>query len=131
MIPGAGVTTAIALFKRLWPVLAVVAVALALWAWGNSRYDAGVQIERGKWEAVVRRQALQAAQDAASREAAVNAANTARDAAQASLDALASQSKETAHAYYRNRPAVVCLSAERLRAIAEADKAATAAVAAK
>ena len=29
------------LLKRLWPLLAVAAVLLALWGWGNSRYDAG------------------------------------------------------------------------------------------
>lgn len=30
-----------ALVKRFWPALAVIAVVIAFWAWGNSRYDAG------------------------------------------------------------------------------------------
>jgi hypothetical protein len=131
MTPGAGLVTAVALAKRLWPVLAVVAIGLAIWAYGNSRAHDAKMTERAEWHAELNKARVAAAAKALEQQAAVEAANTARDAAQASLDALASKSKETIDAYYRNRPAVVCLSPERLRAIKAADKAATAAVAAK
>ena len=61
----------------------------------------------------------------------IAAANNAATRSQASLDALAAQSKVTHESYYRNRPAVLCLSDERLRAIKSADRAASAAAAAK
>ena len=124
-------TAALLLARRIWPILAALAVIAALWAYGNSRYRDGVQAERGKWEAVAAAQALEAAAQAARQQAAVNAANDAATAAQARLDVLAARSKETARAYYRDRPAIACLSDERLRAISEADAAATAASAAK
>lgn len=113
--------------RRFWPILLALSVAGALWAWGNSRYRDGVQTERGKWETVAAAQALEAAATAARQQAAVTAANDAATAAQARLDALAARSKETSRAYYRDRPAIACLSDERLRAISEADAAAQAA----
>lgn len=33
--------TALLLLRRFWPVIAALAVAGALWLWGNSRYEAG------------------------------------------------------------------------------------------
>ena len=117
--------------RRFWPILLALSVAGALWLYGNSRYRDGVQTERASWQAVAAAQALEAAATAARQQAAVTAANDAATAAQARLDALAARSKETAHAYYRDRPAIACLSDERLRAIKNADAAATAAVAAQ
>jgi hypothetical protein len=117
--------------RRYWPILAVIAVGIGLIAYGNSRYRAGVATERKAWQAVAAAQALQAAQEMARQQSAVIAANAAATASQARLDALASRTKETAHAYYRNRRPVECLSVERLRAIAQADTAASVAATAK
>ena len=103
----------------------------ALWLWGNSREATGRSVERTKWQAIAAAQALQAAQDAARQQSAVIAANAAATAAQASLDALASRSKDAAHVYYKNRPVLRCLSDERLRAIRDADAAASVAAASK
>ena len=115
----------------IWPILAVIAVGIGVIAWGNSRYRAGVETERKAWQAVSAAQALQAAQETARQQSAVIAANAAATASQAALDALASRTKETAHVYYKDRPVVRCLSVERLRAIKEADTAASVAAAAK
>ena len=124
-------TAALLLARRFWPILAALAVLAALWAYGKSRERDGVRGERAKWQAVAAAQALEAAAQAARQQAAINAANTAATAARASLDALAGRSKESARVYYKDRPAIACLSDERLRAISEADAAATAAVATK
>jgi predicted kinase len=111
----------------IWPILAVIAVGIGLIAWGNSR----VATERKAWQAISAAQALQAAQETARQQSAVIAANAAATASRASLDALASRTKETAHVYYKDRPIVRCLSVERLRAIKEADTAASVAATAK
>jgi uncharacterized membrane protein affecting hemolysin expression len=123
--------TALLLLRRFWPILAAVAVLLAIWSWGNARFDAGVAKERAEWQAEASRLRATAAQEAAQRAAAVTAANDAATRSQASLDALAAQSKVTHETYYRNRPVVRCLSDDRVRAIKEADRAASAAAAAK
>ncbi len=122
--------TALLLLRRFWPVLAALAVLLALWSYGNARFDAGVAKERAEWTAEAERLRAIAAEEALQRAAAVTAANDAATRSQASLDALAAQSKVTHEVYYRNRPAVRCLSDERVRAIKEADRAASAAAAA-
>lgn len=122
---------ALALARRLWPLAAALAIVAAVWAYGNSRHNAGIQSERTHWQAIAAAQALQAAQETARQQSAVIAANAAATASRASLDALASRTKETAHAYYRARPVVRCLSDERLRAIKDADAAASVAAASK
>jgi hypothetical protein len=119
--------TALLLVRRFWPVIAALGVALALWAWGNSRYDAGVAKERAAWEQEASRLRVVAAQEALARYAAVSAANDAVTRSQASLDALAAQSRTSHETYYRDRPVVRCLNPERVRAIKEADAAASAA----
>jgi multidrug efflux pump subunit AcrA (membrane-fusion protein) len=111
----------------IWPILLAAFVIGAAWIWGNSREATGRSDERAKWQQVAAAQALEAAAQAARQQAAVAAANDAATAAQARLDALAARSKESARVYYKDRPAVACLSDERLRAISEADAAATAA----
>ena len=120
-----------AALRRFWPILAVIAVGVALWGWGNSRYDAGVSAERAEWEQEASRLRAIAAQEALARLSAVTAANDAATRSQASLDALAAQSKVTHETYYRNRPVVRCLDPDRVRAIKEADRAASVAAAAK
>jgi uncharacterized membrane protein affecting hemolysin expression len=123
------------LAKRFLPVLAWLAAFVAMYvglnAWGNARFDAGVAKERAAWEQEASRLRAIAAQEAAQRAAAVNAANDAATRSQASLDALAAQSKVTHETYYRNRPVVRCLDPDRVRAISQADAAASAAAAAK
>lgn len=119
-----------AFIRRAWPVLAVIAVIVALSVWGNSRYNAGVAAERAEWTAEASRLRAIAAQEALARAAAVTAANDAATRSQASLDALAAQSRTSHESYYRGRAAVRCLDPERVRAIARADAAASAASAA-
>jgi hypothetical protein len=121
-------SAALILARRFWPILLALSVLAAVVLWGNHREHQGTITERTKWQAVAAAQALQAAQDIARQQAAINAANTAATAARASLAALARRSKDTAHVYYKDRPVVRCLDPERLRAIAEADTAATAAI---
>ena len=43
-------TAALLPARRIWPILAALAVIAALWAYGNSRYRDGVQAERAKWQ---------------------------------------------------------------------------------
>ena len=115
------------LAKRLWPVFAALAVLLAVWGYGNHRAHSAKMTERAEWHVELDKAKARAAIIAARQQAAVNAANTAASAAQTRLDALAGQSKETARVYYKSRPVVRCLDPERLRAISESDRAATAA----
>ncbi len=119
------------ILRRFWPALAAVAVLLALWGWGNSRFDAGVAKERAAWEQEAARLRAIAATEALERQAAVTAANDAATRSQAALDALAASERSSHETYYRNRPAVRCLSDERVRAIKEADRAASAAATAR
>lgn len=123
--------TAILFLRRFWPALAALAVIGALWAWGNARYEAGVAAERAAWEQEAARLRAIAATEALERQAAVNAANAAATRSQAALDALAVQSRTNHETYYRNRPVVRCLDPERVRAITEADRAASLAAATK
>lgn len=109
----------------IWPILLAASIIGALWLWGNSREATGRSVERAKWQTIAAAQALQAAQETARQQSAVVAANAAATASRASLDALASRTKETAHVYYKDRPVVRCLSDERLRAIKDADAAAS------
>jgi hypothetical protein len=119
--------TALLLLKRFWPALALISVGIALWAYGNSRYEAGVKAERGKWEQETERLRAVVAEQALQLQLATNAADDAARASAAALEALATQTERTRNAYYRGKPAMPCLSNERLRAIAESDASATAA----
>ncbi len=118
-----------------WRGLAIVAAFGALWIWHagkvDAAYDKGVADTDAGWQEEASRLRAVAAQEALQRQGAVNAANDAATRSQASLDALAVQSKVTHETYYRNRPIVRCLDPERVRAIKEADRAASAAAAAK
>jgi hypothetical protein len=114
------------ILRRFWPILAAVAALLAIWAWGNARFDAGVQKERAAWEQEASRLRAIAATEALARAAAVNAANDAATRSQAALDALASNTRTSHETYYRNRPVVRCLDPDRVRAIKEADAPASA-----
>ena len=80
--------TAMLLLRRFWPVLAVIGIAISLWAWGNARFDAGVAKERAKWQEVVARERAIAATEALARAAAVNAAHDADTQRNAALERL-------------------------------------------
>lgn len=117
--------TALLLLRRFWPALAAAAVLLALWGWGNSRYDAGVSAERAAWEQEASRLRAIAAQEALARAAAVTAANDAATRSQASLDALAAQSRNDHATYYAKAGNDgACLDDSRVRAIEKAGTAA-------
>lgn len=117
--------------RRFWPILAALAILAALWGWGNSRYQAGVTAERAAWEAEATRLRAIAAEQALARLSAVTAANDAATRSQAALDALAANERTSHESYYRGRAVVQCISPERLLAIKEADRAASAAAAAR
>jgi hypothetical protein len=127
--------TALLLLRRFWPVLVAILAFAGLMAWHRSAvrtaYDKGTTTERAAWETEAARLRAIAATEALARAAAVTAANDAATRSQASLDALAAAERTTHESYYRNRPAVRCLDPDRVRAIAKADAANSAASAAK
>ena len=105
--------TALLLLRRFWPILAAVAVLLALWAWGNSRYDAGVAKERAEWQAS-RAELLELRRQRAD----WSAADLARK-----IDAIpAATTKETVRVetHWRNRPVRDCFDADLVRSLEQA-----------
>jgi len=42
---------ALAIARRFWPALAIAAVLLSLWLWGNHREGQGIAQERASWQA--------------------------------------------------------------------------------
>ncbi len=99
--------------KRFWPALAAVAVLLALWGWGNSRFDAGVAKERQSWQAA-RAELLELRRQRAD----WSAADLARK-----IDAIpAATTKETVRVetHWRNRPVRDCFDADLVRSLEQA-----------
>ncbi len=43
-------TAALLIARRFWPIIAALAVLVALWVYGNSRERDGVQSERATWQ---------------------------------------------------------------------------------
>jgi hypothetical protein len=123
--------TAILLLRRFWPVLAAVAVLLALWSWGNARFDAGVAKERAEWTAEASRLRAIAAQEAAQRAIAINAAHDADTQRNAALDRLLAPINDKVKSY-ANTPngRAVCLSADGRLLAQQAVAAANASIAA-
>lgn len=115
---------------RLWPLAALIAVVLALWGWGEHREKQGRNAERIEWEAEAARLREVAFNEAQKRQEAATSADTAARASEALIEALATQTRTEADAYYHSRPSVQCLAPERLRAIADADRKALAAASA-
>jgi len=76
------------ILRRFWPALAAVAVLLAIWAWGNARFNAGVAKERAAWEQEASRLRAIAVTEALARVAAVNAAHDADTQRNAALERL-------------------------------------------
>ncbi len=99
--------------KRFWPALAAVAVLLAIWGWGNSRFDAGVAKERQSWQ-LARAELLELRRQRAD----WSAADLARK-----IDAIpAATTKETVRVetHWRNRPVRDCFDADLVRSLEQA-----------
>jgi len=104
------------LLKRLWPLLAVAAVLLALWGWGGHRERQGVMAERQTWQEAARQLKVLRTEKA-------NAA--ALDLAQASAEVPAVAEGEIVRVETRwlNRPVRECFDANLVREL-EASRAA-------
>lgn len=115
---------------RLAPYAAGVLLAVAAYAWA---YSNGTQTERAKWQAaaIVAERAAQA--KSAAMQAQVDAAGVALSEQAAEIDRLTHVQKLNTRTFYVQNPSsnVACLTDDRLRAISEADSAATFASAAK
>jgi hypothetical protein len=107
-------------------ILPVLGALLALWGWGEHREGQGRAAERGKWEAVQAKAAAKAATLAQERQAAVDRAASAEARSATLLEALRQRGAQQTKVYYAQNPAsnVACLSADRLRHIADSDAAA-------
>jgi len=102
--------TALLLLKRYWPV---AAVAVLLWL----TFRAGVSSERKEWEAETARLRLVAAEESLAKQQAVNAVNDALARSEDDREALREAARKEVDDYYKNRPAVQCFDADRLREI--------------
>ena len=110
----------LAFLKRMLPALAGVALVVGLIVWHGNKADAAiaeaVKANNDSWELEAARLREVAAENAA------EASKQARTALVAQ-DALKRKDDVEANAYYARRgPAVQCLTADRLRAISEADR---------
>lgn len=121
--------------SRLWPILrpflAVGAVLLALWLWGNSRFEAGKAKERAAWETEASRLRAVAAAEAVERVAAVNRATTADSERAAAVARLLAPINVKVTAYETSeRGRTVCLDDAGRMLAREAIAAANASIAA-
>lgn len=111
---------------RIAPYVGGVLLAVAAYAWA---YSNGKQAERARWQAaaIVAERAAQA--KSASLQAQVDAAGVALSEQAAAIDRLANVQKLNTRTFYVQNPSsnVACLSADRLRAIADSDTAVTSA----
>jgi len=103
------VTILVAL-KRYWPI---AAVAVLLWL----TFRAGVNSERREWEAEADRLRAVAAEESLARQQAVNAVNDALARSEDDRQALREAARKEVDDYYKDRPAVQCFDAGRLREI--------------
>lgn len=112
---------------RLAPYAAGVLLAVAAYAWA---YSNGRDAERAKWQAREIAAVAAAQANSAAMQAQVDAAGVALSEQAAEIDRLAHVQKLNTRTFYVQNPAanVACLSADRLRAIADSDTAVTAAV---
>ncbi len=113
-------------WRRMLPVAGIAGV---LWF----AFDTGRDNERSKWQraSIAAERAAQA--KSAALQAQVDAAGVALSEKQQQIADMANVQKVNTRTFYVQNPAsnVACLSADRLRAISEADSAVTAASAAK
>jgi hypothetical protein len=111
---------------RLAPYAAGVLLAVGAYFWA---YSNGKQAERAKWQAREIAAVAAAQAKSAAMQAQVDAAGVALSEQAAAIDRLAHVQKLNTRTFYVQNPAadVACLSADRLRAIADSDTAVTAA----
>ena len=115
---------------RIAPYAAGVLLAVAAYAWA---YSTGKQAERAKWQAREIAAVAAAQAKSAAMQAQVDAAGVALSEQAAAIDRLNHVQKLNTRTFYVQNPSsnVACLSADRLRAIADSDTAVTAAVTAQ
>jgi hypothetical protein len=115
---------------RLAPYAAGVLLAVGAYFWA---YSNGKQAERAKWQAREIAAVAAAQAKSAAMQAQVDAAGVALSEQAAAIDRLTHVQKLNTRTFYVQNAAanVACLSADRLRAIAESDSTATFASAAK
>jgi hypothetical protein len=111
---------------RLAPYAAGILLAVGAYFWA---YSNGKQSERAKWQKAEIAAVVAAQAHSAAMQAQVDAAGAALSEQTAAIDQLTSAARVTTRNYYVQNPAanVACLSADRLRAIADSDTAVTAA----
>lgn len=105
--------TLLLIVKRYWPVAAVIVL---LWL----TFRAGVNSERKEWEAEADRLRAVAAEESLARQQAVNAVNDALSRSEDDRQALREAARKEIDAYYKDRPAVQCFTADRVQAITAA-----------
>ena len=112
---------------RIAPYVGGVLLAVAAYAWA---YTNGKQAERAKWQARELIAVAAAQAKSAAMQAQVDAAGVALSEQAAAIDRLANVQKLNTRTFYVQNPSsnVACLSADRLRAIADSDTAVAAAV---
>lgn len=115
---------------RLAPYAAGILLAVGAYFWA---YSNGRQAERAKWQKAEIAAVVAAQAKSAAMQAQVDAAGVALSEQAAAIDRLIHVQKLNTRTFYVQNPAanVACLSADRLRAIADSDTAVTSANAAK
>ena len=111
---------------RLAPYAAGVLLAVGAYAWA---YSNGKQAERAKWQAREIAAVGAAQAKSAAMQAQVDAAGVALSEKQQQIADMANVQKVNTRTFYVQNPAanVACLSADRLRAVADSDTAVTSA----
>jgi len=111
---------------RLAPYAAGILLAVGAYFWA---YSNGRQAERAKWQAREIAAVAAAQAKSAALQAQVDAAGVALSEQAAAIDRITHVQKLNTRTFYVQNPAanVACLSADRLRAIADSDTAVTAA----
>ena len=121
---------ALAIARRLWPVLAIAASAvLALWAAYSWAHGRGVSTERAKWQLAEQRAVAASAALTAALQSQVDAAGAALSERQTEIERLSRLAAAKRSNFYVTHPAAdsTCLHPDRLRAIQAGDDAANAA----
>jgi hypothetical protein len=115
---------------RLAPYAAGILLAVGAYFWA---YSNGRQAERAKWQKSEIAAVAAAQAKSAALQAQVDAAGVALSEQAAAIDRITHVQKLNTRTFYVQNPAanVACLSADRLRAIADSDTAVTSANAAK
>lgn len=115
---------------RVVPYVGGLLLAVAAYAWA---YTNGKQAERAKWQAREIAAVVAAQAKSAAMQAQVDAAGAALSEKQQQIADISRAATVKTRTYYVTNPAadVACLSADRLRAIADSDTAVTSANAAK